>query len=404
MLTIGAELLLRIVSESDFKALSKLNKKLFVDNELQLYYYIVNFVSKYNSFPNTETFIADNNLTVENLPKEPIEYYLDKINRRFTKNLILENIGEINKALSKNKIDKVVNIFDNLVDEVKSMQIDMQDNFLNFKELLELSLNLSSEHRIKQLIGITTGWKTLDDTINGFTKGNFYPVVARVKMGKSAILIYMSRKAYHTGNKVLFFSLEMPAIEIADRLLGMEFKVNKNSITKGRLSSFTEYNLREEIDTLINPENYKLVDGKFSTSIKEVEYIVKQYRPDIVYIDGAYLLRANRRFNAKWELVTYTAEQLKYLAMDLQIPIVASYQFNRNISRKADEISDKGFENIGLSDAISQLASVGIALLKPSDSDTTRTIEIIGSRDGGAGKFTINWDWERMDFSEVDYE
>jgi len=405
MLSIGGELLYKIVEEKSYKILAQIKREYFVDEELKLYDYLHNFISKYHDLPNIETFIKDNRLEPVELP-ETIIYYLDKVIDRFKRNVILQNIETLNRSLQTNDIDKTINILDDIINTTKEAEISTSDLFYTYKEMLELSLEKSIENRTKKLTGIPTGWETLDNAINGFNKGNLYVVLARVKIGKSAVLIRMSRVAYKAGYKVMFFSLEMPAIEIADRLLGIEFGLNKTLLTKGRLSSFTEKQIREELNSAYNNDDrFKFVDGKFSTSIEEIEFIIKQYQPDIVFIDGAYLIRTKKNFRTKWELVSYTAEQLKLIATNMQIPIVASYQFNRNISRKSDSVSDKGFENIGLSDAISQLTSVGIALLKPEESDSVRTIEIFGSRDGITDKFTINWDWNNMNFDEIkDYE
>jgi len=401
MLSIGSELLYKIVEQQDLKTLSKLKRDLFVDEEIKLYDYVVEFLKKYKTLPTIKAFCRDNQIE-EQKNLEPIEYYKDKLLKRYNKNAIMNRVDILNKLLADNKVEDILNVFTEIITDVKDYEQNLKDNFYTYEELLKLSLENSLNNRNKNIIGITTGWETLDKAINGFTNGNFYVVLARVKMGKSAILIRMSKSAYYSGKKILFFSLEMPAIEIADRLLGMEFNLNKTLITKGRIPSFVEKEIKENLNEISFTDNYKFIDGQFSVSIEDVLFAIQQYKPDIVYIDGAYLLRSSsKHFKSKWELVTHTAEELKFIAMKLQIPIVASYQFNRNIGRKATSVSDKGFENIGLSDAISQLTSVGIALLKPDDSDTTREIEIFGSRDGETDKFTINWDWNTMRFDEV---
>lgn len=398
----GINLLAKIILEKEYYTFGKLKPAWFVDFEHEIYSFVTNFVKQYNKFPTIQTFKEE--LSIEDITlDEPLKYYFDQVIERYKKNILSEYLPKINKEIGKGNTDGIVSKFEEIVEDIKENTILAKENFYSYKDMLELALNTSVDNRYGELLGITTGWNTLDGATMGFTNGNFYAVVARVKMGKSLILSRMSRFAYHSGKSVLFVSLEMPAIEIANRFLGLEYNINKTLITKGRLSSFVEQGIKEQLEQMEETTKFWFIDGKFSKTIDDLAFTARQLQPDIIYIDGAYLLRTVKQFKAKWELVTYTAEQLKYLAMDLNIPIVASYQFNRQVSRKSTSVKDTGFESIGLSDAISQLASIGIALIAPEGTDEMRRVEVIGARDGGETSFDIKWDWDTMDFSEVNY-
>ena len=401
--SLGINLLAKIIDEDNYKLFGKLQRKWFEDIEQGAYDFVYNFVRRYNKFPSLKIFYDE--LSIEELEiTETSQYYFDKLIERYKRILLESYLPYVNKKLEKRDIDGAIKEFENIIDTIKSETSIAEEHLFSYRELLETSLELSISNRIKTKLGITTGWKTLDEATGGFTNGNFYAIVARVKMGKSLVISRMAQSAYKEGRNVLFVSLEMPAIEIADRLLGLEFGLNKKYITHGRLSTFTEKEVKEELRKFDIENKFWFVDGKFNKTVDDITFTCKQLKPDIVFIDGAYLLRVNKSFKAKWELVTYTAEQLKFLAMDLSIPVVASYQFNRQINRKASSVKDKGFENIGLSDAISQLASIGIALIAPEGTDDYRTVEVIGARDGGECSFDINWDWEKMNFDEVSNE
>ena len=400
--TVGINLLAKIILEKEYYTFGKLKPEWFVDFEQEIYQFVTNFVKEYNKFPTIQTF--KEGLSIDELViDEPLSYYFDQVIERYKKNILSEYLPQINKEISKGNTDGIVSKFEEVVEEIKENTILAKENFYSYKDMLELALNSSIKNRYNELLGITTGWKTLDDATMGFTNGNFYVVVARVKMGKSLILSRMSKFAYEAGKSVLFVSLEMPAIEIANRFLGLEYNINKTLITKGRLSSFVEQGIKEQLEQMEEKAKFWFIDGKFNKTIDDLAFTARQLQPDIIYIDGAYLLRTDKQFKAKWELVTYTSEMLKYLAIDLNIPIVASYQFNRQVSRKTASVKDAGFESIGLSDTISQLASIGIALIAPEGTDEMRRIEIIGARDGGETSFDINWNWNTMDFSEVNY-
>ncbi len=108
---------------------------------------------------------------------------------------------------------------------------------------------------------------------------------------------------------------------------------------------------------------------------------------------------------AKWEKISEITEMLKTMSIQNDIPVVVSFQFNRQV-KKGD--MSAGYEHIQLSDAISQLASVGIGLFDDGKDSVyagmRKRIELIGEggREGESGGFWINWDWESMNFSEME--
>jgi len=132
----------------------------------------------------------------------------------------------------------------------------------------------------------------------------------------------------------------------------------------------------------------------------------RQLKPGVVFIDGAYLLRSTSRV-PRWERLTENAERLKgELAEALNIPVVISYQFNREV-KKGAKAENVGLENIAYTDAIGQLSSVVLGLLQDESVETLmrRRIEILKGRNGEQGSFEVHWIFDTgpnfMDFSEV---
>ena len=108
---------------------------------------------------------------------------------------------------------------------------------------------------------------------------------------------------------------------------------------------------------------------------------------------------------ARWELVTDIAAELKHIASVCMLPVVVSFQFNREVKKGANNAD---MANIQLADAIGQLASVAIGLFEPRDTESVlsqrrRLIKIIGGREGEGevDDFEINWDWRHMNFDEI---
>ena len=85
------------------------------------------------------------------------------------------------------------------------------------------------------------------------------------------------------------------------------------------------------------------------------------------------------------------------LAEDLDVPVVISYQFNRQaVKDKKKGASEAGLEDIAYTDAIGQLSSIVLGLLQPESIETIkqREIQVLKGRNGEHGKFKINWNFD----------
>ena len=131
--------------------------------------------------------------------------------------------------------------------------------------------------------------------------------------------------------------------------------------------------------------------------------LVHQTQPDVLYVDGGYLLQAREKRIPRYERVSQTLEFLKQeISTALGVPVIVSYQFNKKGK------DDKELENIGGSDTIGQISSIVIALYEKEENEaefaTRKKVDIIKGRNGEQGEFMINWTFDKppfMDFSEI---
>ena len=90
--------------------------------------------------------------------------------------------------------------------------------------------------------------------------------------------------------------------------------------------------------------------------------------------------------------------------MEFNIPVVASWQFNRGAEKKMEKDKQVGLEDIGYTDEIGQLSSVVLGLMQEESIETimTREVRILKGRDGEVGTFYTKWDFINMDFGELE--
>jgi replicative DNA helicase len=136
--------------------------------------------------------------------------------------------------------------------------------------------------------------------------------------------------------------------------------------------------------------------------------MARQLRPNIIFIDAAYLLQNHNQHLGRWERVTENIEFIKsQIAEALDIPVVISYQVNREGGKKKGQPT---LEDIAYTDAIGQISSCVMGLFEDDDIESmmSRKVTILKGRNGESGEFRINWNFDDgpnfMDFTEVSEE
>lgn len=287
----------------------------------------------------------------------------------------------------------------------QAMRADSQRALIEMKDMGQAVLDYIIEARTAEgITGIPTPWPTLNRETRGFQNSDLYLVLARVKMGKTMAMLEMANAAHVAGHVPLVISMEMRELEIAKRQYAARAGVNMNMLHSGQLSEWALDRLQEDIARMSDLHPYYFIEGQFKKDIQDVSALVHSLRPSIVFIDGGYLLKmARSQGKARWEKVSDIAEELKDICSSNAVPLVASYQFTRQVKQTA---TDADLGDTQLSDALSQIASVGIGIFADPDSESIsasrrRLVKTVGGRSGENADFPINWDWDRMDFSEI---
>ena len=187
--------------------------------------------------------------------------------------------------------------------------------------------------------------------------------------------------------------------------IGMRFFAAKerlayNELTHGRLGFVGEERLFKSIDNLYNAEGLYIIGGDFDFQIESVASAIETCKPDLVVLDGVYLLRvqgANRN-----ERMANAFDEVKRLAKRKRVPIVITTQFNREV--KKDLAKTLSVEAIALSDVGGWNADLIFGLAQTDDMKKEKKMTFIPLkvREGFGKEVTTNWNFERMDFSELE--
>lgn len=179
---------------------------------------------------------------------------------------------------------------------------------------------------------VSTGFKTLDFAFGGgFQRGRLYALGARPGIGKSALAIQFSHHIASKGYRVAYASLEMSATECAGRMLVRDSMVYRPR-KKGDLTDSKREKINESVNRMNNlPLTFK-DDNKATLDSFRGFLFQERARGDLglAVIDYLQLLSAHG-FKSRTQEVDFISRSLKQLAMELDVPILALSQLNRNL-------------------------------------------------------------------------
>jgi replicative DNA helicase len=190
------------------------------------------------------------------------------------------------------------------------------------------------------LSGITTGDKGLDLVFGGRQKGHYYIKAARPAMGKTAQMLSEALAAARTGHSVGILSLEMPALELSNRLLANISGLPLTRINRGTLSASQMKELtRAQVDLSklpIHIDDRGTQDGRYIR--RQARYMRRKYGIDILFLDYIQLAATdtNSKDNTN-KIVTDLSRSLKNTAKDEDIALVALCQLSRAVETRGGD-------------------------------------------------------------------
>lgn len=406
-----------LVSSGDMHEFVKLALEpyLFKESELKLYHLITNHIQQYGKIPSPDTIEVTpgfEDALVEAI--EPPLFYLHDLEKRFLHNSLKSVLMEANSMLmDKDQGDATYQLLLNKIAELH--KIKNSRHLFDFKEAADIiSAEYLKQKSMGDAYGLMLGWPTLDGMSGGLRGGDFAAFIGRPAMGKTFLGLYSAMHSWKTQGTPLFISMEMGGKIIIQRLAAMYTHKPLTHLLKGELSTASSKQMMKTLNTLKakkdQEKSFWVVDGNLTTKVDDIVMLCRQFQPSAVFVDGAYLLRHPNPKIGKFDKMTENAEWLKQkVATDLAIPVVASYQLNRDSTKKKKGgkgvASEKvGIEDIYGTDAIGQLSSLVIGLFDDDDNPEAlvrRKVEILKGRNGETGQFYINWLFNSMNFDEI---
>jgi len=196
------------------------------------------------------------------------------------------------------------------------------------------------ENREAGIYGVPTGFADLDDLTNGLHKGQMIVVAARPAMGKSTLALDLCRAAsVHNNLTSAFFSLEMTRSEITMRLLSAEGRIPLNHIRNGKMSTEEWDRLARHVAKVSSAPMF--IDDSPNMTMMEIRAKARRLKQKhdlkLVVIDYLQLMTSGKKVESRQLEVSEFSRQIKLLAKELEVPIIALSQLNRGPEQRADK-------------------------------------------------------------------
>ena len=194
----------------------------------------------------------------------------------------------------------------------------------------------------EDVTGVPTGFRALDRLTAGWQKDALIVIAARPAVGKTAFCLNLAMNAALHKTKpvsVAFFSLEMGAGELAKRMLSAVTDVSMDAITKGRMQEHEFVQLTQRMGVLTGAPIY--LDDQAALNIFELRAKARRLKQHhdvgMIIIDYLQLMQgdANKGGNREQE-ISKISRDLKALAKELSIPIIALSQLNRSVEGRKE--------------------------------------------------------------------
>ncbi len=246
--------------------------------------------------------------------------------------------------------------------------------------------------RGEDTFGVPSGFLDLDRLLGGMQPSDFLIIAGRPGTGKTAFMLTAAKNAAQTYKKhVAIFSLEMANEQLVQRLIAQETGIDTHHLRTGKLTE-DEWPLFAHAIEVLGDTRMFLDDTPGLTPIQlrtKCRRLHMEFRLDLVIVDYLQLMSGGMRIENRVQEVSYISRNLKMLARELNVPVLAAAQLSRAIEQRADK--EPQLSDLRESGSLEQDSDVVMFIHRPDmyDRDNTRPniaeIKVAKHRNGPTG-------------------
>jgi len=374
---------------------NKITSDFFYTKSKPVYQYIMKHYQEYKQTPSIDSVKLEYPQfePADNL-EEPLQYYIDKVREKHKHNLISQGLDKIITNLENQDLEQAETDLYTLTSKVSTETKVTKD--MNYAESADERWELY-QHKKEHfgIDGIPIGILPIDQITGGAHAGELITILGQSGVGKTWALILVAKNAAENDYRVLFITKEMEPVQIALRLDSLMSGLPFDQIKKGLLGDTTnEENYRRFLEEKAKVrDNVVIIGDDGKGGVTDIQAKIDEHNPDLVLIDGSYLLIDEDGGKAQWEKARNITQALKRLARRFSIPCYNTTQAGRQVKRSAPP----GQEDVGFTYAYSQDSDVLYSVYRSDDLKESGKMgwKLTKVRDGAdMGHFILQWDFD----------
>lgn len=398
-MNIENHLVSKILAEKDLITVvdEQISARFFSGSHRKAFDFIELHHSAYGTVPNEDTFLSKfPHYTLVESP-EPIAFYCTELRTKRKHNTLVSGIEEASDCIAELDTESAHKILTRTIMNVEN-EIHKSDRKAvnqNARERYEAMLKRRSEGGIQ---GIPTGINAIDKVLRGSKGGELHAIVGYTGTGKSwHLVIEAVHAARDYGVRVLIGTTEMSVDMMIQRVDAVWNGLGYTRFLNGTLNPAEEQRFLDYVDRVEDDEFSTLIVEQLTGGVSQLAAKIEQHQPDIVFVDGAYLLEDDFS-NGKeddWKSTVRIFRDLHKLALAKKIPVKATTQ------SKERKIS---LDTLSFARALANECDVVTAIEQDDQmaKDKESLYKFLKIREGASsGSILRNWDFHEMDYGVI---
>jgi replicative DNA helicase len=369
----------------------------------EIWKWMTEYSQKHSAAPSRRLFAGEfGDVDLYDASKETFSGLIEEIFGAYTQRKLIETISSVMPKLN-----------DGLTTEaLQELSSGVQQAAVDVSKIRDVDIVQTWESRLERyeelrstpngIRGIPTGFYGLDRITQGLRPQQFIVIAGEPKRGKSWIALILAISAHIFGVRPMFVSFEMSIEEQEARYDALIAKVGYGNVLSGQLTNAEMERIRKAMSLRKNMQPFIISEDTASlTTVGAISAKVREYRPDVLFVDGVYLMDDEHgEPKGSPQALTNITRSLKRLAQAYDIPVIATTQvlawkLNNKKSRAVTA------DALGYSSSFAQDADLLLSVERNPDIEDRSIIRVVIARSSPTGEVHIHWDWDTMSFDEV---
>lgn len=271
-----------------------------------------------------------------------IEKYAKELKEKSIKRSLIKIAHKIPTKVSetipsKDMVDQLSSEIYALVDEKGSGVIKETAQIVH-----EVMLEMKKQKEVadRDLVGLDTGFRYLNEYTKGFKEGELIIVAARPGMGKTAFALNLIQKSLDMNIGVVFFSLEMPASHLMLRMISARTSIPLSNVMTAKMDDEQWERFGDECDYMMSRKLF-VYDNSY-VNIHQIRTQLRKLKTrheeiKLCVIDYIGLMMSSSSYSERHLQIAEISRGLKLLARELEMPIIALSQLNRGLESRSNK-------------------------------------------------------------------